>query len=45
MFCTVNSVFTFKIESAFDKWATIFDSAEAIKTFCDQNFFPFQRSK
>ena len=29
MSCSVTSVFTFKIESTFDEWAAIFDSAEA----------------
>ena len=28
---SVTSVFTFKIESTFDEWAAIFDSAEADK--------------
>ena len=27
----ITSVFTFKIESTFDEWAAIFDSAEADK--------------
>ena len=31
MSCSVTSVFTFKIESTFDEWAAIFDSAEAHK--------------
>ena len=31
MSCLVTSVFTFKIESTFDQWAAIFDSAEADK--------------
>ena len=31
MSCSVTSVFTFKIESTFDEWAAIFDSAEADK--------------
>ena len=31
MSCSVTSVFTFKIESTFDEWAAIFDSAEANK--------------
>ena len=30
MSCSVTSVFTFKIESTFDEWVAIFDSAEAI---------------
>ena len=28
---SITSVFTFKIESTFDEWAAIFDSAEADK--------------
>ena len=31
MSCSVTSVFTFKIESTFDEWVAIFDSAEQIK--------------
>ena len=31
MSCSITSVFTFKIESTFDEWAAIFDSAEADK--------------
>ena len=31
MSCSITSVFTFKIESTFDEWAAIFDSAEAEK--------------
>ena len=30
MSCSVTFMFTFKIESTFDEWAAIFDSAEAI---------------
>ena len=31
MSCSVTSIFTFKIESTFEEWAAIFDSAEADK--------------
>ncbi len=31
MSCSVTAVFTFKIESTFDKWVAIFDSEEAEK--------------
>ena len=31
MSCSITSVFTFKIESTFDEWVAIFDSAEADK--------------
>ena len=31
MSCSITSVFTFEIESTFDEWIAIFDSAEADK--------------
>ena len=40
MSCLVTSVFTFKIESTFDQWAAIFDSAEADKRHSDFDIKP-----
>ena len=39
----VTSIFTFKIESTFDEWATIFDSAEADKRHSEFNIKPLFR--
>ena len=41
--CSVTSVFTFKIESTFDEWALIFDSAEADKRHSEFNIKPLFR--
>ena len=35
MSSSVTSIFTFKIESTFDEWVAIFDSAEADKRYSD----------
>ena len=43
MSCSVTSVFTFKIESTFDEWAAIFDSAEADKRHSEFNIKPLFR--
>ena len=43
MSCSVTSVFTFKIESTFDKWAAIFDSAEADKRHSEFDIMPLFR--
>ena len=41
--CSVTSVFTFKIESTFDEWVSIFDSAEADKRHSEFNIKPLFR--
>ena len=43
MSCSVTSVFTFKIESTFDEWSTIFDSAEAEKKHAEFDIKPLFR--
>ena len=43
MSCSVTSVFTFKIESTFDEWAAIFDSAEAGKRHSEFDIKPLFR--
>ena len=43
MSCSVTSVFTFKIESTFDEWAAIFDSAEADKRHSEFDIKPLFR--
>jgi len=43
MSCTVTSVFTFKIESTFDEWAAIFDSAESNKRHSEFDINPLFR--
>ena len=43
MSCSVTSVFTFKIESTFDEWAAIFDSAEGNKRHSEFNIKPLFR--
>ena len=43
MSCAVTSVFTFKIESTFDEWASIFDSAEADKRHAEFDIKPLFR--
>ena len=43
MSCSVTSVFTFKIESTFDEWASIFDSAEADKRHAEFDIKPLFR--
>ena len=43
MSCSVTSVFTFKIESTFDEWAAIFDSAEAVKRHSEFDIKPLFR--
>ena len=43
MSCSVTSVFTFKIESTFDEWSAIFDSAEAEKRHSEFDINPLFR--
>ena len=43
MSCSVTSVFTFKIESTFDEWASIFDGAEADKRHAEFDIKPLFR--
>ena len=43
MYCSVTSVFTFKIESTFDEWAAIFDSEEAEKRHSEFDIKPLFR--
>ena len=43
MSCTITSVFTFKIESSFDEWAAIFDSAEANRRHSEFDIKPLFR--
>ena len=43
MSSSVTSVFTFKIESTFDEWAAIFDSAEADKRHAQFEIKPLLR--
>ena len=43
MSCSVTSVFTFNIESTFDEWAAIFDSAEADKRHSEFDIKPLFR--
>ena len=43
MSCSITSVFTFKIESTFDEWAAIFDSAEADKRHSEFDIKPLFR--
>ena len=43
MSCSVTSVFTFKIESSFDEWSAIFDSAEADKRHSEFDIKPLFR--
>ena len=43
MSSTVTSVFTFKVESTFDEWAAIFDSAEATEKHREFNIQPLYR--
>ena len=43
MSCSVTSMFTFKIESTFDEWAAIFDSAEADKRHSEFDIKPLFR--
>ena len=43
MTCSITSVFTFKIESTFDEWAAIFDSAEADKRHSEFDIKPHFR--
>ena len=43
MSCSVTSVFTFKIESTFDEWVTIFDSKEANKRHAEFDIKPLYR--
>ena len=45
MSCLVTSVFTFKIESTFDEWAAIFDSAEADKRHSEFDIKPLFRQE
>ena len=39
----VTTIFTFKIESSFDKWAEIFDSEEAAKRHAEFDIKPLYR--
>ena len=43
MSCSVTSVFIFKIESSFDEWVAIFDSAEADKRHSEFDIKPLYR--
>ncbi len=43
MSCLVTSVFTFTIESTFDEWTAIFDSAEADKRHLEFDIKPLFR--
>ena len=43
MSCVVKFVFTFKIESTFNKWAAIFDSEEADKRHSEFDIKPLFR--
>jgi hypothetical protein len=43
MSCSITSVFTFKIESTFDEWVAIFDSAEADKRHSEFDIKPLFR--
>ena len=43
MSCSVTSVFTFKIESTFEEWSSIFDSEEADKRHSEFNIKPLYR--
>ena len=43
MSCNITSVFTFKIESTFEEWVAIFDSAEADKRHSEYNIQPLYR--
>ena len=43
MSSSVTSIFTFKIESTFDEWAAIFDSAEADKRHTEFEIKPLFR--
>ena len=43
MSCSITSVFTFKIESTFDEWVEIFDSAEAAKRHSEFEIKPLFR--
>ena len=44
MSSSVTSIFTFKIESTFDEWVAIFDSAEADKRHSKFDIKPLLRS-
>ena len=43
MSCSVTSVFTFKIESSFEEWVAIFDSAEANRRHSEFDITPLFR--
>ena len=43
MSCSITSVFTFKIESAFTEWAAIFDSEEAHRRHAEYEIKPLYR--
>ena len=43
MSCSVTTVFTFKIESTYDEWVTIFDSEEADKRHAEYDIKPLFR--
>ena len=43
MSCSVTSVFTFKIESTFEEWSSIFDSKEAYKRHAEYDIKPLYR--
>ena len=43
MSCSITSVFTFKMESTFDEWVEIFDSAEVDKRHLEFDIKPLFR--
>ena len=43
MSTTVTSVFTFKVESTFDEWASVFDGKEAARRHREFNIHPLYR--
>ena len=43
MSCSITSVFTFKIESSFKEWSTIFDSDESDKRHAEYDIKPLYR--
>ena len=45
MSCLITSVFTFRIESNFDEWSAIFDSAEADKRHSEFDIKPLFRGQ
>ena len=45
MSCSVTSIFTFRIESTFDEWSAIFDSAEADRRHSEFDIKPLFRGQ